>query len=425
MTKPFVEFDLQRHRLLGLLNGAPIFAVETLTEGEVHDLREVGFQLSDNERDIAAAASAIVIWHQLEPMCPDCGGPTTVINGGFARHCAPCGRDHFPRTDPAVIVAVVDGQDRLLLGGQQAWGNRVSVLAGFVEAGESLEQAIHREIGEEVDISLSELVYFGSQPWPFPRSLMIGFFARASSTDICVDADEIAFADWHTRDGLAAKLEAGELGPAGSQLDRVPADPHLAGRQHPAELTAALLRSAALLHSAAARCCGNSSSARSGSCHGAAHDQGPADRDVRGRKSTVLAELARRGHRVVDTDHGGWTAESQTANGRASTGSGARSGRRSSPSRWRSLFVSGTVSNQGRFYPRFDAIVLLTAPLEVLLARVAARKTNDYGKADTERAEIIHYVATVEPLLRAGATAEIDTRAPVSAVADELEMIAR
>jgi NAD+ diphosphatase len=212
MTRPFVEFDLQRHRLLGLLDGAPIFAVETLTNGEVHDLREVGFQLSDNERDIAVAAAAIVTWHQLEPMCPQCGGPTLVINGGFARRCAICERDHFPRTDPAAIVAVVDNQDRLLLGNQRAWGNRVSVLAGFVEAGESLEQAIHREIGEEVDISLSELVYFGSQPWPFPRSLMVGFFARASSTDICVDADEIAFAEWHTREGLRAKLDAGELG---------------------------------------------------------------------------------------------------------------------------------------------------------------------------------------------------------------------
>ena len=211
MTRPFVEFDLQRHRLLGLLNGSPIFAVQTLTEGEVHDLREVGFQLSDNERDIAAVAAAIVSWHQLEPMCPECGGPTRVTNGGFARHCGSCERDHFPRTDPAVIVAVVDGAGRLLLGGQQAWGNRVSVLAGFVEAGESLEQAIHREIGEEADISLSELVYFGSQPWPFPRSLMVGFFARASSTDICVDAEEIAFAEWYTRERLVAKLEAGEL----------------------------------------------------------------------------------------------------------------------------------------------------------------------------------------------------------------------
>ena len=156
--------------------------------------------------------SAIVNWHQLEPMCPQCGGPTTVINGGFARHCAVVRTRPLPADRPGRHRRGRGRQDRLLLGGQQAWGNRVSVLAGFVEAGESLEQAIHREIGEEVDISLSELAYFGSQPWPFPRSLMVGFFARASSTDICVDADEIAYADWHTRDGLAAKLDAGELG---------------------------------------------------------------------------------------------------------------------------------------------------------------------------------------------------------------------
>ena len=113
-------------------------------------------------------------------------------------------------------VAVVDDQDRLLLGGQAAWGDRVSVLAGFVESGESLEQAIHREIGEEVDISLSELRYFGSQPWPFPRSLMVAFFARATGTDIRVDTDEIAHADWYTRDQLTAKLDSGDLGLPGN-----------------------------------------------------------------------------------------------------------------------------------------------------------------------------------------------------------------
>ncbi|HEY9471461.1 MAG TPA: NAD(+) diphosphatase [Propionibacteriaceae bacterium] len=212
MTKPFVDYDSQRHRLLGLLNGDPIFAVETLTEGEVHDFREVGFQLTDNERDIAATAAALTHWHRLEPQCPRCGGPTVVINGGFVRHCAACGRDHFPRTDPAVIVAVVDPQDRLLLGGQKTWGNRVSVLAGFVEAGESLEQTIHREIGEEVDVTLSELRYFGSQPWPFPRSLMVAFFGRAEGTNISLDLDEIAYAEWYTRDQLSAKLDAGEVG---------------------------------------------------------------------------------------------------------------------------------------------------------------------------------------------------------------------
>ncbi len=216
LTRPFVDFDSQRHRLLGLLDEGPIFSVEALTEGEVHDLREIGYQLSDNERDVAAAATAIANWHRMEPICPQCGGPTQVIHGGFARHCEVCSIDHFPRTDPAVIVAVVDPADRLLLGGQTAWGNRVSVLAGFVEAGESLEQAIHREIGEEVDVALSELHYFGSQPWPFPRSLMLGFFARATSTDICVDADEIAYADWYTRDELTAALESGKIGLPGA-----------------------------------------------------------------------------------------------------------------------------------------------------------------------------------------------------------------
>jgi NAD+ diphosphatase len=212
MTKPFVAYDSQRHRLLGLLNGSPIFAVETLTEGEVHDFREVGFQLTDNERDIAATAAAVTHWHRTEPHCPRCGRATVVTNGGFTRHCAACGQDHFPRTDPAVIVAVVDANDRLLLGGQPTWGNRVSVLAGFVESGESLEQAIHREIGEEVDISLSDLRYFGSQPWPFPRSLMVAFFARAMGTNINIDTREIAHAEWYTRDQLTSKLEAGVLG---------------------------------------------------------------------------------------------------------------------------------------------------------------------------------------------------------------------
>ena len=216
MTKPFVEFDSQRHRLLGLLNGSPIFSVEALTEGEVHDLREIGFQLSDNERDIAAAATAILNWHRAAPLCPRCGGPTLVINGGFARHCTACGEDHFPRTDPAVIVAVVDAADRLLLAGQEHWGQRVSVLAGFIEAGESAEQAIHREVAEEVDVALDELHYFGSQPWPFPRSLMLGYFARATSTVINVDTDEISHAEWYTRDELTARLEAGDLGLPGT-----------------------------------------------------------------------------------------------------------------------------------------------------------------------------------------------------------------
>jgi NAD+ diphosphatase len=212
LVKPFIEYDNQRHRLLGLLQGAPIFAVETGCDGELHDLREVGARLTDPERDIATAASAITQWHRRSRYCSNCGAETVAFNGGFARRCPSCDTEHFPRTDPAVIVAVLDDQDRILLGGQESWGNRISVLAGFVEVGESLEQAIHREIAEEADITLGETRYFGSQPWPFPRSLMVGFYARAASTAICVDADELTHADWYSRDELRKLLDAEDVG---------------------------------------------------------------------------------------------------------------------------------------------------------------------------------------------------------------------
>ncbi|MFC7623653.1 NAD(+) diphosphatase [Microlunatus sp. GCM10028923] len=211
LVKPFVEYDPQRHRLLGLLDDAPIFAVEALTEGDVHDFREVAHQLTDNERDVAATAAAMINWHRSEPHCPRCGRATQVINGGFARFCPVCEQEHFPRTDPAVIVAIRDPDDRLLLGGNSKWGNRISVFAGFVEAGESLEQAVHREMAEEVDVQLTDVSYFGSQPWPMPRSLMLGFSARAIGAEISIDGEEIGYADWFTRDELTAKLEAGEI----------------------------------------------------------------------------------------------------------------------------------------------------------------------------------------------------------------------
>jgi dephospho-CoA kinase len=138
-------------------------------------------------------------------------------------------------------------------------------------------------------------------------------------------------------------------------------------------------------------------------------------------KSTALTELARRGHRVVDTDYGDWTFDEP-----------------GTERLWREdrieallddvdedvLFVSGCVANQAKFYPRFDAVVLLSAPVDVILGRVATRETNDFGKTEEQRAAIVEDLETVEPLLRAGAMAEIDTRAPVAEVADELERIA-
>jgi len=143
-------------------------------------------------------------------------------------------------------------------------------------------------------------------------------------------------------------------------------------------------------------------------------------------KSTALAELARRGHRVVDTDYGDWSDDVPMA------------GQAGSERLWREdrmetllaehsgapLFVSGCVANQGKFYPRFHAVALLSVPVDVLLDRVITRRTNDYGKADAERAAILRDLHVVEPLLRAGATAEIDTRKPVAEVADDLESIA-
>jgi adenylate kinase family enzyme len=143
-------------------------------------------------------------------------------------------------------------------------------------------------------------------------------------------------------------------------------------------------------------------------------------------KSTALAELARRGHRVIDTDYGDWSEDVPIA-GQARPERLWREDRMETLLAEHSgapLFVSGCVANQGKFYPRFHAVALLSVPVDVLLDRVITRRTNDYGKADAERAAILRDLHVVEPLLRAGATAEIDTRKPVAEVADDLESIA-
>jgi shikimate kinase len=138
-------------------------------------------------------------------------------------------------------------------------------------------------------------------------------------------------------------------------------------------------------------------------------------------KSTVLVELAHRGHRVIDTDYNGW---SENVDGSGWLWRENRINELLTEHTDGTLFISGCVSNQGKFYPKFDAIVLLSAPLEIILERVASRKTNDYGKTAEQREEIVQYVTSVEPLLRAGATVEIDTRKPLDKVVTELELIA-
>ena len=136
-------------------------------------------------------------------------------------HCGRCGAQHFPRADPAVIMLVTDG-DRALLGRQASWPEgRFSTLAGFVDPGESLEQAVVREVAEEVGVEVDQVTYFGNQPWPFPASLMVGFFARARTTEIAVDDHEISDARWFTRDELRAGAETGRLVlPGGISISR-------------------------------------------------------------------------------------------------------------------------------------------------------------------------------------------------------------
>ncbi|MGW0228858.1 NAD(+) diphosphatase [Actinopolymorpha singaporensis] len=182
--------------------------------GEVRwtGLREVGGTLPDRDAGVVVHAVALVNWHAAHQHCARCGERTRPTDGGHVRRCPACETQHFPRTDPAIIVLVTDADDRCLLGRQGSWPvGRFSTLAGFVEPGEPLEHAVAREVHEETGIHVVDAEYAGSQPWPFPSSLMLGFFARAISTDIRVDEEEIVEAHWLSRAELKAAVESGEL----------------------------------------------------------------------------------------------------------------------------------------------------------------------------------------------------------------------
>ncbi|GAB3703827.1 NAD(+) diphosphatase [Mariniluteicoccus flavus] len=212
LTRPFVEHDPRRHILLGLVDESPVFAVQAIADGPVASLRALNDHLDGAWLDVATTALALLHWHRLDPRCPGCGGETTMASGGMTRACPACDRVSFPRTDAAVIVAILNDADELLLGHQATWPEgRVSLLAGFVEAGESLEEAVHREMGEEADVEIGDITYVGSQPWPFPRSLMVGFVARATTTDISVDGEEIEYARWFSRAELDARIADGTV----------------------------------------------------------------------------------------------------------------------------------------------------------------------------------------------------------------------
>jgi NAD+ diphosphatase len=175
-------------------------------------LRQVGGLLGDRDAGLLVYAVALEAWHATHEYCPRCGTRTNVQAGGHIRVCPQDASQHFPRVDPAVIMLVKDEDDRCLLARGPQWPEgRLSILAGFVEPGESLEHAVAREVAEEVGVTVVNPRYLGSQPWPFPRSLMLGFFADATTIALTPDTEEIAEARWFSRAELVAAIASGEL----------------------------------------------------------------------------------------------------------------------------------------------------------------------------------------------------------------------
>ena len=199
---------------LGLFRDQPAFAVGIPYDrdaeppfgelGVFEDLRFIGTALPADEANLAAHARALVLWHGSQVYCGVCGSPTHPEAGGNARSCNndACGKSLFPRVDPAIIVLVSDGK-RCLLGRQASWPeDRYSTIAGFVEPGESLEDAVRREVYEETNVRVDGVHYHSSQPWPFPSSLMLGFIADASGGEIRLNDGELEDARWFTREEL-------------------------------------------------------------------------------------------------------------------------------------------------------------------------------------------------------------------------------
>ncbi len=200
--------------LLGTRDGRAYFALDaTLREtapdadGAAMDARTVAPLIDGGEAAILAEARSLIDWHARHRFCAQCGTPSVVASGGWVRHCPNCQAHHFPRVDPVVIMLAVRGERCLLGRGRRRVGTRFSCLAGFMEPGETLEEAVRREILEESGIQIGRVRYLASQPWPFPSSLMMGFLAEALSEEITIDPDEIAEARWFGRDEVRAMVE--------------------------------------------------------------------------------------------------------------------------------------------------------------------------------------------------------------------------
>jgi NAD+ diphosphatase len=204
------EASGSREEWVSLRGALPALAADGLAEGP-----------------LVLHAIGLAEWLHATRHCPRCGGVLEARQAGHVLHCPDCGRDQFPRSDPAVIMLVTDGEpgsakERALVGRNSAWPEgRYSTLAGFVEPGETMEDAVRREVEEETGVRVGEVAYFGSQPWPLPASLMIGFTGVALDTEIDVDGSEIEDARWFTRAEMRAEAEAGTLVlPGGVSISR-------------------------------------------------------------------------------------------------------------------------------------------------------------------------------------------------------------
>jgi NAD+ diphosphatase len=190
-------------------SGSPWFSVAAPLSDSLKSIRSVMIEglLPKEELSIIAQARSLVHWHESHGFCAKCGAASVMQDAGYRRHCEACGTDHFPRTDPVVIMAVCRG-NKTLLGRQKSWPEGMySTLAGFMEPGETMEAAVRREVKEEVGITVGKVDYVACQPWPFPSSLMIGMIGEAEDAELKIDESEIETARWFEADEIRMMLE--------------------------------------------------------------------------------------------------------------------------------------------------------------------------------------------------------------------------
>ena len=208
----YTDSEASTRIYLGEISGQHYFAMnKEVLEGPT--LRDISSNLSDVDLEIAVTALALINWHETHPKCSRCGSDTQMIENGWVRKCLVDDTSHFPRTDPAIIVAVQDRNGRLCLGRQSIWPEkRFSNFAGFVEPGESLEDAVVREVKEETGLDVIEVKYLFSQPWPFPNSIMLAFEAITENPEVAKpDGIEIVNLKWFTKEELTSQVASDEL----------------------------------------------------------------------------------------------------------------------------------------------------------------------------------------------------------------------